>query len=38
MEINAENKEDYRVDKSGVIIPQKAEIKTFKENKQSFCS
>lgn len=38
MEINAENKKGYRVDKSGVIIPQKAAVKTFKENKQSFCS
>lgn len=33
MEINAENKEGYRVDKSGVIIPQNAAIKTFKERK-----
>lgn len=31
-EINAENKEGYRVDKSGAIIAQKAAIKTFKEN------
>lgn len=38
MEINVENKESYRVDKSGVITPQNAAIKTFRENKQSFCS
>lgn len=38
MEMSAENKKVYRADKSGIIIPQKAAIKTFKENKQSFCS